>query len=133
MQKLEHWKYFHCVTVTISHLAAFDAFCCELLLVALGTVDVMLFWDEALGADGVLASAAHKTLFVPLPGLVLHLLHAGLSLSKACIGEMLTRFTNLKNISAAIAASGELGVIAGAAVDTVSLDRDRVGYLVAFQ
>ena len=44
---------------------------------------------------------------------------------------MLTRFTNLKNISAAIAASGELGVIAGAAVDTVSLSRG--SYLEAFQ
>ena len=70
----------HCVTVTMSHLAAFDAFCCELLLVALGAVDVMLFGDEALGADGVLASAAHETLFMPLPGLVLHLLHAGLTM-----------------------------------------------------
>ena len=34
---------------------------------------------------------------------------------------MLTTFPNLKNISTAIAASGELGVIAGAAVDPVSL------------
>ena len=80
MQKLEHWKYFHCVTM--SHLAAFDAFCCELLLVALGAVDVVLFGDEALGADGVLAGAAHEALFMPLPGLVLHLLHTGLTLCK---------------------------------------------------
>jgi len=86
------------------HLAAFDAFCCEFLLVALGAVDVMLLGDETLGADGVLAGAAHETLLVPLTGLVLHLLHAG-----------------LENITAAIAASGELGIIAGAAVDTVSL------------
>ena len=63
----------------LSHLAAFDAFCCEFLLVALGAVDVMLLGDEALGADGVLAGAAHETLLMPLPGLVLHLLHAGLS------------------------------------------------------
>jgi len=88
----------------LDHLAAFDAFCCEFLLVALGAIDVMLLGDEALGADGVLAGAAHETLLMPLPGLVLHLLHAG-----------------LENISAAIAASGKLGIIAGAAVDTVSL------------
>merc|ERR1711944_314587 len=86
------------------HLAAFDALCCELLLVALGAVDVVLLGDEALGADGVLAGAAHKTLLMPLSGLVLHLLHPG-----------------LENISASIAPSGELGIIAGSAVDTVSL------------
>ena len=67
---------------TVFHLAAFDALCCELLLVALGAVDVVLLGDKALGADGVLAGAAHETLLVPLPGLVLHLLHAGLSLEK---------------------------------------------------
>ncbi len=82
MQKVEHWKYVHSVTVTMPHLAAFEAFCCELLLVALVAVDVMLFGDEALGADGILAGAAHETLFMPLPGLVLHLLHAGLTLCK---------------------------------------------------
>ena len=66
----------------VSHLAAFDALCCELLLVALGAVDVVLLGDEALGADGVLAGAAHEALFMPLPGLVLHLLHTGLTLCK---------------------------------------------------
>ena len=73
------FKLLRCVTV-LSHLAAFDALCCELLLVALGAVDVVLLGDEALGADGVLACAAHKTLLMPLPGLVLHLLHAGLNI-----------------------------------------------------
>ena len=38
----------------------------------------MLLRDEALGPDGVLAGAAHEALLVPLPGLVLHLLHASL-------------------------------------------------------
>ena len=62
----------------LSHLAAFDAFCCEFLLVALGAVDVMLLGDEALGADGVVAGAADEALLVPLTGLVLHLLHTSL-------------------------------------------------------
>ena len=68
--------------VSVSYLAAFDAFSCEFLLVALSAVDVVLLGYEGLGADGVLAGAAHETLLVPLPGLVLHLLHAGLSLEK---------------------------------------------------
>ena len=57
------------------HLAALDALRRELLLVALGAVDVMLLGDEALGANGVLAGAADEALLVPLTGLVLHLLH----------------------------------------------------------
>ena len=57
------------------HLAALDALRRELLLVALGAVDVVLLRDEALGADGVLAGAADEALLVPLTGLVLHLLH----------------------------------------------------------
>ena len=65
-------------TLYTAHLTALNALCCELLLVALGAVDVVLLRDEALGADGVLAGAAHEALLVPLPGLVLHLLHARL-------------------------------------------------------
>ena len=65
-------------TLYTAHLTALNALCCELLLVALGAVDVVLLRDEALGPDGVLAGAAHKALLVPLPGLVLHLLHASL-------------------------------------------------------
>ena len=57
------------------HLAALDALRRELLLVALGAVDVVLLRDEALGPDGVLAGAADETLLVPLTSLVLHLLH----------------------------------------------------------
>lgn len=86
------------------HLAALDALGSELLLVALGAVDVVLLGDEALGADGVLAGAADEALLVPLAGLVLHLLHA-----------------RLEHISTAIAPGGELSVVAGPAVDPVRL------------
>ena len=48
----------------------------NLNLITLGTVDVVLLGDERLGANGVLARAAHEALLVPLPRLVLHLLHA---------------------------------------------------------
>jgi len=86
------------------HLAALDALCGKLLLVTLGAVDVVLLRDEALGADGVLAGAADEALLVPLTSLVLHLLH-----------------TSLEDVSTSVTASGKLGVIAGTAVDSVSL------------
>ena len=57
------------------HLAALDALCRKLLFVTLGTVDVVLLRDEALGADGILAGAADEAFLVPLTSLVLHLLH----------------------------------------------------------
>ena len=64
----------------------------------------MLLGDEGLGADGVLAGAADEALLVPLPGLVLHLLHP-----------------RLEDVLAGVTAGRELGVIAGAAVDAVRL------------
>ena len=91
-------------TLYTAHLTALNALCCELLLVALGAVDVVLLRDEALGPDGVLAGAAHEALLVPLPGLVLHLLHAG-----------------LEHVPAAIAPGRELGVVTRSAVNTISL------------
>jgi len=86
------------------HLVALDTLCGKLLLVALGTVDVVLLGDEGLGSNWVLASAANKTLFMPLAGLVFHFLHA-------CF----------EDISTAIAPGGKLGVIARSAVDPVGL------------
>ena len=64
----------------------------------------MLLGYEGLGADGVLAGAADEALLVPLPRLVLHLLHAG-----------------LEDVPAAVAAGGELSIVARPAVNTVSL------------
>ena len=64
----------------------------------------MLLGYEGLCTDGVLAGAAHEALLVPLPGLVLHLLHPG-----------------FENISAGVASRGELCVVARTAVDAVSL------------
>jgi len=86
------------------HLAALDALRRELLLVALGAVDVVLLRDEALGADGVLAGAADEALLVPLTGLVLHLLH-----------------TSLEHVSTPVTPGGKLGVIARSTVDSVRL------------
>ena len=59
------------------YLSALDTLGCKLVLVAGGAVDLVLLGDEALGADGVGAHAAYEALLVPLPGLVLHLLHPG--------------------------------------------------------
>lgn len=84
-------------------LATLDALGCKLLLVTFSTVDIVLLRDEGFCADRVLASAADKTLLVPLAGLVLHFLH-----------------TCFEDIPAAIAPCGELGVVARTAVDSVS-------------
>jgi len=57
-----------------THLVALDTPGGELVLVASGTVDLLLARDEALRADRVLADHAAEALLVPLSGLVLHLL-----------------------------------------------------------
>lgn len=86
------------------HLAALDTLGGELLLVTLGTVDVVLLWYETLCSYGVLAGAADKALLVPLAGLVFHLLHSG-----------------LEDVATSVTSCGELGIVAGAAVDSVGL------------
>jgi len=93
-----------CDTSLSDHLAALDALGRKLLFITLGTVDVVLLRDEALGADGILAGAADEALLVPLTSLVLHLLH-----------------TSLEDVSTSVTASGKLGVIAGTAVNSVCL------------
>ena len=90
--------------ILITHLAALDALCGKLLLVALGAVDVVLLGDKTLGADGILAGAADEALLVPLSCLVLHLLHPG-----------------LEHITTSITPSRELCIVAGSAVDAISL------------
>ena len=84
------------------YLVALDAFGGELVLIAASAVDVVLLrrqmssqyssklktpglemdtedshhlWNEALGADGIFASATNEAFLVPLSALVLHLLH----------------------------------------------------------
>lgn len=85
-------------------LVALDASCSELVLVAGGAVDLLVPRDEAFGSDGRLAHAAAEAFLVPLPGLVFHLL-------VACP----------EDLSAAVTARGELGVIARAAEYLVHL------------
>lgn len=89
---------------TRDNLVALDAAGCEFLLVAGGAVDLLFTRDEALGSYGCLAHTAAEALLVPLACLVLHLLCAG-----------------SEDLAAAVAAGGELGVIAVAAVDLVRL------------
>jgi len=86
------------------HLSALDTLGCKLVLVAGGAVDLVLLGDEALGAYGVGAHAAYEALLVPLPGLVLHLLHPG-----------------PEHLSARVAPRRELIVVAVSAVDSVRL------------
>ncbi|KAJ4436784.1 hypothetical protein ANN_16916 [Periplaneta americana] len=66
-----------------THLVALDAAGCELLLVAGGAVDLLFTRDEALGSYGCLAHTAAEALLVPLACLVLHLLCACNSKTKA--------------------------------------------------
>ena len=87
------------------HLPALDALGGELFFITLGTVDVVLLGNEGLGSYRVLAGAANKALLVPLPRLVLHLLHPG-----------------LEDLAAAVAPGGELGIVAWSTVNPVSLE-----------
>lgn len=84
-------------------LAALDALGGKFLLVTFSTVDIVLLGDEGFCADRVFASAADKTLLVPLAGLVFHFLH-----------------TCFEDIPAAITPRGKLGIVARTAVDSVS-------------
>lgn len=90
-------------TTTCNDLVALHAASCKLLFIAGGTVDFLLTGDEALGADGSFADTATETFLMPLACLILHLLCA-----------------SSEDLSAAIAARSELGIIAIAAVDLVS-------------
>jgi len=76
----------------------------ELLLVTARAVYLLLPRDEGLGANGRPAHAAAEALLVPLARLVLHLL-------VACA----------EDLGAAVAARGELRVVAGPAVDLLLL------------
>jgi len=91
-------------TSTGDHLITFDTLGGELILVAGGAVDVVLLGDEALGPDGVVAHAAHEALLMPLPGLVLHLLHPG-----------------PEHLPARVTPGSELLVVAVTAIDSVCL------------
>lgn len=96
--------------ITVGHptlgdnLTTLDALGGKLLLIALGTVNIMFLWYKALCAYWVLAGTAHETLLVPLPCLVLHLLH-----------------TSLEYVTTAITSGGKLCVIARSTVNPVRL------------
>ena len=57
-------------------LVALDTASSKLLLIAGGTVDLLLTRDEALGANGSFAHTATEALLMPLTCLVFHLLCA---------------------------------------------------------
>lgn len=63
-------------TAQLHYLVAFDTACRVFLLVAFGTVDLLLPRDETLGTNRGPAHHAAEALLVPLPRLVLHLLRA---------------------------------------------------------
>jgi hypothetical protein len=86
------------------HLAALDALSSKFIFVTFSTIDVVLLRDERLCSDRILASATDETLLMPLPCLVLHLLHA-------CS----------ENIATSIAPSSKLGIIASPTIDPVCL------------
>ena len=65
-----------CKVIRTTYLVALDAASGELLLIACGTVDLLLTGDEALGANGSFADTATEALLVPLTCLVFHLLRA---------------------------------------------------------
>lgn len=92
-QKIINRRSFLASVFKPAHLFALDAAGRVLLLVAAGTVDLLLARDERLGADGRFADAAAEALLVPLSGLVLHLLGS----CKNC-GEKIVRLASLQLI-----------------------------------
>ena len=68
--------YIDCYFPYPAYLGTLDTLGGKLVFITAGTVDVVLLGDEGLGPDGVVAGTAGEALLVPLPGLVLHLLHA---------------------------------------------------------
>ena len=80
-------------------LAALDTLGGKLVFIAAGAVDVILLGDEALGADGVAADAADEAALVPLPRLVLHLLHARLHQPRQLGSARCTNIVNTLNTS----------------------------------
>lgn len=91
-----------CHTSASNNLVALNTPSGELVLVTCGAVNLLLARDEALRADRVLADHAAEAFLVPLSGLIFHLLSTG-----------------TEDIAACIATSGELGIVAVAAVDLV--------------
>ena len=112
------------VTMNVgSNLAALDALGSKLFFITFCTIDVVLLGDKTLSSDGVLAGAADEALLVPLPSLVLHLLHT----CRPRMCEMKSTFvtlhllTGLEDISTSVTSGGELSVIARSTVDSVRL------------
>lgn len=96
------WLVLVCHTSTGDHLIALYATSGVFLLVALGAVNFLFAWDEALSSNRCLAHDATEALFVPLPCLVFHLLG-----------------TSPEDFTATIATGSELVIVATTAVDAV--------------
>ena len=62
-----------------THLNTFDTFRSKLVLVALCAINLVFLGYKRFCSNWVRASATDKTFFVPLPGLILHLLHTCLN------------------------------------------------------
>ena len=60
----------------MTHLATPATLGSICVLIAAGTVDIATRGDEGCGTNVTLAGAADEAALVPLPALVLHLLHA---------------------------------------------------------
>jgi len=86
------------------HLVTFDTLGSELVFVAFGTVDIVFLGDKGLGSNWIMTSTTNKAFFVPLPGLVLHFLHA-------CP----------ENIATSVTSGCELSIVAWSTVDPIGL------------
>ena len=91
------------------------------------TEDSHHLWNEALGADGIFASATNEAFLVPLSALVLHLLHPRLKYylpqhpNLWFINKYRHCWFHLEDVSTGVTPAGELGVVTRPAIDSVSL------------
>lgn len=60
--------------VEVTYLDAFNTASSELLLIAVGAVDLLLSRDETLGTNGAFAHNTGEAFIVPLAGFVFHFL-----------------------------------------------------------
>ena len=70
------WHIFVSDATLRNYLDTLGTLCCEVVLIAWHTKDLVIFWDEALASDRSVAGGAKKAILVKLLSFVFHFLHS---------------------------------------------------------